>query len=77
MIDFSATYTDYYQLVMAQAYFLKDQHREKAVFDYFFRKLPFNGGFAVFAGLGTILEILEKFNFRIAGQSLSRPHQVA
>jgi nicotinate phosphoribosyltransferase len=64
MIDFSATYTDYYQLVMAQAYFLKDQHREKAVFDYFFRKLPFNGGFAVFAGLGTILEILEKFNFR-------------
>ena len=63
MIDFSATYTDYYQLVMAQAYYLKHNHEKEAVFDYFFRKLPFDGGYAVFAGLDTVLDVLEELHF--------------
>ena len=48
---------------MAQVYFQKGKHKHKAVFDYFFRKLPFEGGYAIFAGLETVLEILEDFQF--------------
>lgn len=63
MINYTATYTDQYQLTMAQVYFQKGRKDEKAVFDYFFRKLPFNGGYAVFAGLEELLGILENLNF--------------
>lgn len=63
MIDYTGTYTDQYQLTMAQVYFLKGQTAKTAVFDYFFRKLPFNGGYAVFAGLEDLLEILENLHF--------------
>ncbi len=48
---------------MAQAYFLKGQRDHSAIFDYFFRKLPFGGGYAIFAGLDTLLEILENLRF--------------
>ena len=58
MFDYTATYTDKYQLTMSQVYFLKGQKDAKAVFDYFFRKLPFNGGYAIFAGLEDLLNIL-------------------
>ena len=50
LLNYTATYTDHYQLTMAQAYFLKGQKEISAVFDYFFRKLPFEGGYAIFAG---------------------------
>jgi nicotinate phosphoribosyltransferase len=63
VIELTGTYTDQYQLAMAQVYFLKGRHQEPAVFDYFFRKLPFGGGYAVFAGLDDLLEILEKLYF--------------
>jgi len=63
MIDFSATYTDQYQLSMSQVYFENGQKDHTAVFDYYFRKLPFDGGYAIFAGLENILEILENFRF--------------
>lgn len=63
MIDFSATYTDQYQLAMAQVYFENGQKDHTAVFDYYFRKLPFGGGYAIFSGLEDILEILENFRF--------------
>ena len=63
MQNFTATYTDLYQISMAQVYFQKGKHKHKAVFDYFFRKLPFEGGYAIFAGLETVLEILEDFQF--------------
>lgn len=63
MIDFSATYTDQYQLAMAQVYFENGQKDHTAVFDYYFRKLPFDGGYAIFSGLEDILEIIENFRF--------------
>ena len=63
MIDFSGTYTDQYQLTMGQVYFQKGEAGNTAVFDYFFRKLPFEGGYAVFAGLENLLEILNNFRF--------------
>ncbi|HKK58614.1 MAG TPA: nicotinate phosphoribosyltransferase [Salinivirga sp.] len=63
MLNYSATYTDQYQLTMAEVYFQKNRHNKKAVFDYFFRKPPFNSGYTVFAGLDTLLDILENFRF--------------
>jgi nicotinate phosphoribosyltransferase len=63
MIDISGTYTDQYQLAMGQVYFSKGEAEDIAVFDYFFRKLPFKGGFAVFAGLETLLDLLEDLRF--------------
>jgi nicotinate phosphoribosyltransferase len=60
---YTGTYTDQYQLAMGQVYFLKGQKDQTAVFDYFFRKLPFEGGYALFAGLHDLLPILEALRF--------------
>ncbi|MFJ1269766.1 nicotinate phosphoribosyltransferase [Legionella lytica] len=66
MFDFTGSYTDLYQLTMAQVYFLQGQHKQHAIFDYFFRKLPFGSGYAVFAGLADLLSILENLRFDAA-----------
>lgn len=63
MLKITATYTDQYQLAMAQVYFQNGQRETTAVFDYFFRKLPFKNGYAIFAGLENLLEILEDLRF--------------
>lgn len=63
MIHFTGTYTDYYQLAMAQVYFLKGHQNHTAIFDYFFRKLPFGGGYVIFAGLEDLLKALENLQF--------------
>jgi nicotinate phosphoribosyltransferase len=63
MINYTATYTDKYQLAMSQVYFLRGQRDTKAIFDYFFRRLPFNGGYAIFAGLEDLLYELENLRF--------------
>lgn len=46
----SALFTDFYELTMAQGYW-KHGLDKQAVFDVFFRRHPFQGGFSVFAGL--------------------------
>ncbi|MDR1957205.1 MAG: nicotinate phosphoribosyltransferase [Treponema sp.] len=58
----SALFTDFYSFTMAQGYW-KNRMNRRAVFEMFFRRQPFEGGFAVFAGLGTLLEQLEDFSF--------------
>jgi nicotinate phosphoribosyltransferase len=63
MINYTGTYTDKYQLTMSQVYFLKGQKETRAVFDYFFRKLPFHGGYAIFAGLEDLLNTLSTLHF--------------
>ena len=50
----SALFTDFYELTMAQGYW-KNNMDEEVVFDMFFRRQPFSGGFSVFAGLETLL----------------------
>lgn len=63
MLELTGSYTDQYQLTMGQVYFLKGQKNTLAIFDYFFRKLPFEGGYAIFAGLESLLDILQNFQF--------------
>ncbi len=56
-------YTDFYELTMAQGYFLNGKKDETAIFDYFFRTNPYKGGFTVFAGLQDFLDLLTDFTF--------------
>jgi nicotinate phosphoribosyltransferase len=63
MLDITATYTDQYEIAMGQGYFLAGRQAEYAVFDYFFRKNPFGGGYTVFAGLPDLLAVLENLRF--------------
>lgn len=63
-IDKPATYTDYYELTMAQGYYKSGLQEKVATFDYFFREHPFEGGHVVFAGLNELLETLENFRFQ-------------
>ena len=57
-----AMLTDFYELTMMQGYFLQ-KHNPLAAFEMFFRRAPFDGGFAVFAGLETLLKSIEGFQF--------------
>lgn len=62
-VRISGLYTDFYELSMAQGYFYAGKQKEKAVFDYFFRTNPYQGGFLVFAGLADFLEQLQSFKY--------------
>ena len=55
--------TDLYQLTMLAGYLEEGMTEAPAVFDLFFRKNPFNGGYAVFAGLEPALDYLEQLRF--------------
>ena len=55
--------TDLYQLTMANALFKKGMHERRVVFDRFYRKNPFNGGYTVVAGLAHLQEFAENFRF--------------
>lgn len=56
-------YTDYYELTMAQGYFVSGKANQQATFDYFFRSNPFDGGYTVFAGLEDFLNLLDQFKY--------------
>ena len=62
VFDVSALTTDFYELTMMQGYYLNNENPD-VVFDMFYRKNPFDGGYAVFAGLGEMLSQLESLNF--------------
>ena len=55
--------TDLYELTMAYGYWKKGKNKDKAVFDLFFRKNPFGGEFAIFAGLEEVVRSLHAFRF--------------
>ncbi len=62
-INKPASYTDYYELTMAQGYFLSGYHKKQAGFDYFFRKIPFKGGYVIYAGLNELIETIQNLSF--------------
>lgn len=55
--------TDLYELTMAYGYWKSGMADSEAVFHLSFRENPFEGGFAVACGLGSVLESLEGFGF--------------
>jgi nicotinate phosphoribosyltransferase len=54
--------TDFYELSMMQGYFLHEENPQ-VVFDMFFRREPFGGGFSIFAGLQSALEHIRSLSF--------------
>ena len=55
--------TDFYELTMGQTYFDEGKQDEKVVFDIFFRKNPFNGGYTISGGLDETIKFIENFHF--------------
>ncbi|GAF37272.1 nicotinate phosphoribosyltransferase [Lentilactobacillus farraginis] len=56
-------HTDFYEINMMATYFEKHMQDRHAVFEVFFRKLPFGNGYAVFAGLQHMVEYVQNLNF--------------
>lgn len=61
--DSLTLHTDLYQINMMQVYFQQGIHNKHAVFEAYFRKLPFNNGYAVFAGLERLVQYLQRLRF--------------
>lgn len=55
--------TDFYELTMANGYFLNGKGDEITQFDMFFRTVPDNGGFAIMAGVEQLSQYLENLEF--------------
>ncbi len=56
-------HTDLYELTMAYGYWKLGMAQRESVFHLFFRRRPFNGGFAIAAGLEIALDFLEHFRY--------------
>ncbi len=55
--------TDFYELTMANGYFMSDMKDQRACFDMYFRNVPDNGGYAIMAGLEQLIEYLQDLHF--------------
>ncbi|UTH13430.1 nicotinate phosphoribosyltransferase [Macrococcus equipercicus] len=56
-------HTDLYQINMGETYWFDGIHENTAVFDVYFRSMPFDSGYAVFAGLERIIEYIKRLKF--------------
>lgn len=54
---------DFYELTMSNGYFVNGMKDKIAVFDMFFRSIPDDAGFAIFAGLEQLVEHLSGLSF--------------
>lgn len=59
----SALLTDLYQITMVYAHWNNGRHDDAAIFELFFRKCPFQGQFAVSAGLDECIKHMAHFSF--------------
>ncbi len=55
--------TDLYQLTMAYGYWHQGRAEEEAVFNLFFRKHPFKGGYTIAVGLAQVCDFLDGLRF--------------
>lgn len=58
-----ALLTDLYQLTMSYGFWKAGLDKKEATFHLFFRKRPFNGGYAITAGLESVIHYLNNFRF--------------
>ena len=61
--DSLTLHTDLYQINMMQTYWELGRADLHAVFECYFREMPFNHGYAVFAGLDRLVNYLENLTF--------------
>ena len=55
--------TDFYELTMMQGYLKTGKHKEKVIFDMFYRKNPCGNGFAICCGLDQVVEYIRNLHF--------------
>lgn len=55
--------TDFYEITMAYALWKQGEAYQNAAFSLHFRNLPFGGGYAVSAGLASVIDSLSRFGF--------------
>lgn len=63
MLESPGLLTDLYQLTMAYGYYRSGKADLDAVFHLYFRKCPFGAGYAIAAGLQSVIELLQEFRF--------------
>src|SRR5699024_7348666 len=61
--DTFVLHNDLYQINMAESYWNDGIHERYAIFDLYFRSMPFNSGYAVFNGLKRVIDYIEKLYF--------------
>lgn len=54
---------DFYELTMANGYFLENMGEQISYFDVFFRSVPDKGGFAIACGLESIIDYIQNLRF--------------
>ncbi len=54
---------DFYELTMANGYYMLGKGQEIAYFDVFFRQIPDGGGFAIAAGLEQVIQYIRDLKF--------------
>ena len=64
-----ALLTDLYELTMAYGYWKLGMMDREAVFTLFFRRRPFQGSFAIAAGLESAIDFIENFKFEASDLS--------
>ena len=55
--------TDLYQITMAYGYWKSQTAEKEAVFNLYFRRNPFNGGFTIACGLANVIGYIQNFGF--------------
>ena len=55
--------TDFYEFTMSNGFFVKNLTNRIAYFDVFFREIPDNGGYVIFAGLEQIIDYVKNLKF--------------
>ena len=59
--DSLTLHTDLYKINMMKTYWETGVYEKKAIFEAYFRKLPFENGYAIFAGLERIVRTLNNY----------------
>ena len=54
---------DFYELTMANGYFVNGKGNQKAAFDVFYRNNPDDASYSIFAGLGEIISYVKNLHF--------------
>ena len=55
--------TDMYELTMVGGYLISGKENQRANFDYFFRKIPDEGGYCIAAGLEQVIDYIRNIRF--------------
>jgi len=55
--------TDMYELTMVGGYLVNGKENQRANFDYFFRKIPDEGGYCIAAGLEQVVDYIKNIHF--------------